>query len=304
MSEEMNQRNARSREDGFSMVELLVSLTVMLVVAGAALSVLSYAQKMYSTQQMQADMHGGLRGAFELMSQEIGQAGALSSATYTLTPAITSGAAAQSVAINSTNAIFVGQKLVVDTGASQETVTVTAIGTNQISAIFSKSHAAGAVVAGRGVFPQGVLSSSTSTSLKIFGDINADGSLVYVQYDCDTAAGTLARSVTTITPGVTTQNASTFLLTNLVANPSGTPCFQYAGSITAAGYTFVPSVGVSLTVQTSQRDPQTGSFVTMTKSFSNLSSRNVLAGLALAQASPAVTNRLQPTPPSVPLSAP
>jgi len=251
MSKEMDQRNARIREDGFSMLELLVSLTVMLVVAGAALTVLSYAQKMYSSQQMQADMHGGLRGAFELMTQEIGQAGALSSATYTLTPAITSGASAQSVAINSTTAIFVGQKLVVDTGSSQETVTVTAIGSNTISAIFSKSHAAGAVVAGRGVFPQGVLSSSTSTSLKIFGDINADGSLVYVQYDCDTAAGTLARSVTTVTPGATTQNASQFLLTNLVANPSGTPCFQYAGSITASGYTFVPSVGVSLTVQTS-----------------------------------------------------
>ena len=83
----MDQRNTRIREHGFSMVELLVSLTVMLLVAGAALSVLSYAQKMYSTQQMQADMHGGLRGAFELMSQEIGQAGALSSATYTFTPA-------------------------------------------------------------------------------------------------------------------------------------------------------------------------------------------------------------------------
>ena len=48
------------------------------------------------------------------MSQEIGQAGALSSATYTFTPAITSGASAQSVAISSTNAIFVGQKLIVD----------------------------------------------------------------------------------------------------------------------------------------------------------------------------------------------
>jgi len=300
----MNQRTARICEHGFSMLELLVSLTVMLVVAGAALTVLSYAQKMYSSQQMQADMHGGLRGAFELMTQEIGQAGALSSATYTLTPAITSGASAQNVPISSTTGIFVGQKLIVDTGTSQETVTVTAIGSNQISAIFSKSHSAGSIAAGRGVFPQGVLSSSTSTSLKIFGDINADGSLVYVQYDCDTTAGTLARSVTTIAPGVTTQNASQTLLTNLVANPSGTPCFQYATSITASGYTFVPSVGVSLTVQTSKRDPQTGAFVTLTKSFSNLSSRNVLAGLALAQASPAVTNRLQPTPTGVPLSAP
>jgi Tfp pilus assembly protein PilW len=286
------------------MLELLVSLTVMLIVASAALGVLSYAQKMFASQQMQADMHGGLRGAFELMTQEIGQAGALSSVTYTLTPAIVSSSSAQSAVINSTTGIFVGQKLIVDTGSSQETVSVTALDSTHISAIFTKSHAAGAIVAGRGVFPQGVLSSSTSTSLKIFGDINADGTLVYVQYDCDTTAGTLARSVTTIAPGVTTQNASQLLLTNLVANPGGTACFQYASGVTASGYTFVPSVGVSLTVQTAQRDQQTGAFVTMTKSFSNLSSRNVLAGLALAQASPAVTNRLQPTPTGVPLSAP
>ena len=304
MSERNDHKNTLVQSGGFSMLELLVSLTVLLIVAAITLAALNSTQRLYTSQQTQSDMHAGLRGAFELMTQEIGQAGALTSDVKTLTPTIHSGPSAQNVAISSTNGIFIGEKLTVDTGSSQETVAVTDVGSNQVSAIFTKDHSGGALVVARGVFPQGVLSDSTSTSLKLFGDINADGSLVYVQYDCDTAAGTLARSVTTITPGVTTQNASTLLLTNLVANPSGTPCFQYAGSITASGYTFVPSVGVSLTVQTSQRDPQTGSFVTMTKSFSNLSSRNVLAGLALAQASPAVTNRLQPTPPNLPLSAP
>jgi hypothetical protein len=262
---------------------------------------LSYGQKLFHSQQTQADMHAGLRGAFELMTQEIGQAGALSSATKTLTPAITASASAQATPISSLDGIFVGEKLTVDTGGSQEVVTVTAIGTNQITAIYSKSHAAGAIVVARGVFPQGVLSSSTNTSLKLFGDINADGTVVYVQYDCDMTAGTLTRSVTTVAPGVTTRNTSQTLLTNLIANPSATPCFQYGTAVTASGYTFVPSVAVSLTLQTSQRDAQTGAYQTMTKSFSNLSSRNILVGLALAQASPAVTNRLQATPPGLPL---
>src|SRR5690348_9749131 len=122
----MDLMNRRIQHDGFSMLELLVSMTVMLVVAGATLSILSYAQQMYTSQQTQADMHGGLRGAFELMTQEVGQAGALGSTTYTLTPTIHSGASAQNIPISSTTGIFVGQKLIVDTGGSQETVTVTA----------------------------------------------------------------------------------------------------------------------------------------------------------------------------------
>jgi prepilin-type N-terminal cleavage/methylation domain-containing protein len=288
-------------QEGFSMIELLVSLTVLLVIAGASLSVLSYSQKLFHSQQTQADMHAGLRGSFELLTQEIGQAGALNFTPRTLTPAITSSSSAQLVPIGSTANIFVGEKLTVDTGSAQEIVTVTAIGSNSITAIFTKSHSAGAIVAAWGVFPQGVLSSSSATSLNIFGDINADGTLVYVQYDCDTSAGTLTRSVTTIAPGVTTRNASQTLLTNLIANPGATACFQYGTAVTASGHTFIPSVAVSLTVQTSQRDGQTGAYVTMTKSFSNLSSRNILAGLTMAQASPAITNRLQSNPPDLPL---
>ena len=295
----------RERDDGFSLLEMLVSLTVMLVIAGAALSALSYSQRVYTTQQFQADMHAGLRGAFELMTQEIGRAGALNFTPQTLTPTITGGTSAQNVPISSVANLFVGEQLTVDTGSSLEIVQVTAIGPNQITGVFKQSHSAGATVTAQGVFPQGVLSSSTATSLQLVGDINADGSLNYVQYDCDTSAGTLSRSITTVAPGVTSRNPSQILLNDLVANPGGTPCFQYgtAVSVTVGSttYTFIPSVAVSLTVQTSKRDPQTGAFVTMTKSFSNLASRNVLAGISLAQASPPITNLLQATPPGLPL---
>ena len=293
--------NAQEQEAGFSLLELIVSFTMLLLVASIAIYALVGTQRIYSSQQSQADMHAGLRGAFELLTQEIGQAGALNFTPTTLTAAITSSSTAQNASITSTANIFVGEKLVVGTGGSQETVTVTAIGTNQITGIFTQNHANGSIVAARGVFPQGVLSSSTSTSLKIVGDVNADGTISYVQYDCDTSAGTLTRSITTYSPSVSSRSASQTLLTNLIANPGSTPCFQYATGITASGYTFIPSVAVSLTVQTSQRDSQTGQYVTMTKSFSNLSSRNILAGLAMAQSSPAVTNRLQPTPPGLPL---
>jgi prepilin-type N-terminal cleavage/methylation domain-containing protein len=296
----------QNKTAGFSLLELLVSMTVLVIFVGATLSVLSYSQKLYTSQQSQADMHADLRGTFELMTQEIGQAGALNFAPQTLTPTINPSPSAQNVPISSSANIFVGEQLTVDTGSAQEIVQVTAVpDATHMSAVFSQHHSNGSPVAALGVFPQGILSGSTATSLKLLGDVNADGAVDYVQYDCDTSAGTLTRSITTVAPGVTSRNPSQTLLTNLVANPGGTPCFQYgaAANVTVGSttYTFIPSVAVSLTVETSKRDPQTGAFVTMTKSFSNLSSRNVLAGLSMAQATPAVTNRLQPTPPGLPL---
>ncbi len=288
------------------MLEMLVSLTVLIIVAGTALSALTYSQKLFGSQQMQAEMHAGLRGTFELMAQEIGQAGALNFTPQTLTAAVTGSSSAQTVGISSSANIFVGELLTIGTGSSQEIVTVNAIpnGT-QVTGIFRQNHSSGAAVFAQGVFPQGVLSSSTATSLKMVGDVNADGTIVYLQYDCDTTAGTLTRSITTLTPGVTTRNTAQTLLTNLIPNPGGAACFQYGTAVTVTSgsstYTFIPSVAVALSLQTSKRDPQTGAFITMTKSFSNLSSRNVLAGLAMAQSSPAVTNRLQPTPSGLPL---
>ena len=288
------------------MLEMLVSLAVLLVVSGAAFSALIYYQKSYGSEQLKADMHSSMRGAIELMTQEIGQAGCLNFAPRTLGAAVTASTSAQTVVLTSPTTvvlpssaadIFVGEQLLVDTGAAQERVQVMNVLTSSITGVFKNNHLAGAPIAAVGVFPQGILSSSTATQLKIFGDINADGKLVYVQYTCDTAAGTLTRSTTPISAGAI--NPGQVLVQNLVPNPGGTACFQYASSVTSNGFTFVPSVAVTMTIQTSERDPQTGQFVTMTKSFLKLASRNILAGLSLAQANQ--TDSLQPTPPGLPL---
>jgi hypothetical protein len=135
--------------------------------------------------------------------------------------------------------------------------------------------------------------------LQLFGDVNGDGSLQYVEYNCNSTAGTLTRSITTITTGVTNKNAAQTLLNNVVANPSGTACFQFTTQ-TVGSYTFVTSVATTLTVQTSQKDPETGQYAQMTKSFLNLASRSVLAGVTLANSGS--TTLLQATPPGVPFS--
>ncbi len=188
--------------------------------------------------------------------------------------------------------------MLVDTGANQEMVTVTGVIGSSASGIFTKSHTAGTTqVAEEGAFGTGVLSGSTATTLQMFGDINSDGTLVYEEYTCDTGAGTLTRSTTPINSP--TKNAPDVLLSNLVANPGGTPCFQYQ-TTNFNGTAYVTSVTVTLTGQEAAAEIETNTRRTLTSSLT-VAPHNVLMALALAQASPAVTNRLQPTPPGLPL---
>src|SRR5438128_11684921 len=98
--------------------------------------------------------------------------------------------------------MFVGEKLVIDTGEKEETVSVSAVdnANSIITATFLNDHAAGAPVAvaggfASGVVPPGVANGSTGTVLKMFGDINSDGNMVYVEYTCDTANHFLYRNV-------------------------------------------------------------------------------------------------------------
>lgn len=291
---------SRKRVRGFSLLELLVSMTILLVVAGGIFSTLNYYQKSYGSTMLKADMHAGVRGAAELMAQEIGQAGTVPAASTTLSGNVTASALEQTVNIGSSANFFVGENLQIDAGAANETVAVTAVGSSpaSIRGVFSKNHSPGAVAMARGVFPQGILTAtSTATTLQLFGDINADGTLVYVEYTCDpTNAHTLTRSITSISAA--SKRAPVVLVEGLVDNPAVPSCFTYT-TATAAGFTFATNVGLKLTTQTSDPDPQTGAYDMMTKSFPNLSPRNVAAGLALAQAG--VTAPLEPTPPGLPM---
>jgi len=289
-----------SQSKGFSLIEMLVSLAVMLIVSGAAFYAMNFAQKQYGSQQLQADMHAGLRGAFEVMTQEIGQAGSLNLTPTTITPsAVTLGSStAQTVGIGSAANVFVGEVLTVDAGSNQELVTVQGVSqsANQITGVFGKPHIVGAPVVALGSFPGGILNTSTATSLQLFGDLNADGTLVFVQYDCNTATNTLTRSSTVLASGVTAKNTPQILLSDLVANPGGTACFVPGAASTAAGFTnsFITNVTITLTVRTNRIDPTTGQYITMTKSLFNLAPRNIVAALNLAQSGN--TGLLQPNP--------
>jgi len=276
-----------------------------------------------STVDNRTQMHSAVRSATELLQQEIGQAGKISlpTDTVTLTGAVNvpvDTIVTATLGVSSALGMFVGQELVIDSNASQETVALTAVnlGGNQITANFTKTHAAGVSIRAAGGFPNGIIptapwdaNGSSGTVLKLFGDINDDGSMSYIEYTCDTANGKLYRNVMSVS--ATTKPALTdsmVLLPNIQANPGGTACFTYqqqptpipptGGSCTAPScYVYVLNVAVTLTVRTEQKDADTNQFQTETKALLNVSPRNVYEAWLLAN-NP-FTERLQPTPANV-----
>jgi uncharacterized protein with beta-barrel porin domain len=215
-------------------------------------------------------------------------------------------AGSATVGVSSALGIFPNEYLTIDAGSNQETVQITAVTTSpaQITANFAYPHSSGAAVAAFGAFQAGVVppsttNGSTGTVLKLFGDIDGDGNMVYVEYTCDTTGGNLYRnSMPWNTGAKVAATASQILLSNIIANPGGTACFTYQTS-TMSGYgDFVTNVAVTLTVQTQQLDPVTKTYQTETKALLNVAPRNIInaAALAFMQQLP---SRVQPTPAAI-----
>jgi hypothetical protein len=180
-------------------------------------------------------------------------------------------------------------------------------GASTIKACFLSAHANGTVLMPMGAFatgivpPAGIANGSSATVLKLYGDIIGDGNMVYVEYTCDTVNHNLYRNVMPFNqvgkPPVT--NAQ-ILLSNIIDNPGGTPCFTYqTAQLTAQGtvFTFVLDVAVTLTVQTQQLDPLTKQYQTETKALLNVSPRNVFTAWEMAGLT--FTDHVQSTPVTV-----
>jgi len=152
-----------------------------------------------------------------------------------------------------------------------------------------------------GIVPPGTLNGSTSSILKLFGDINADGNMVYIEYTCDTAGGNLYRNSMAWNAATKLRaTASQILLSNITANPNGTACFTYQAQtvfIAGANTDFVTDVAITLTVQTQNVDRVTKSYQTETKALLNVSPRNVFNAFGLAGLGYA--DRIQSTPQEV-----
>ena len=303
---------------GFSLAELMIATTVLLLVSATVTQALLSMTRAQQTIANRTALHAGVRSATELLQQEIGQAGRVAlPGTATLAGAV-GGSTPVGININgvaSVSGIFVNEYLTVDGGSNAETVQVSAVDpvAKTITAPFTIAHNAGATVNVYGGFASGIIppytNGSDASHLKLFGDVNGDGNMVYVEYTCDTVGGYLYRNQMAYDaaskPAVT---ASQVLLGNLTSNPGNTACFTYMPTPlpTVAGFTdagcactqeFVLDVAVTLTVFTQQKDPTTQQFQTETKALLNVSPRNVFDTWELASGN--ISNRVQPMPASV-----
>jgi len=312
-------------ESGFSLLELLIATGLLLAISSIVTTAVAQMTKSQKTIWNRTEMHSGVRGATELLQQEVGQAGRITlPSTVSIVapvtgvlPCVTPVTVTVAAVVGpATAGMFVGEILSVLDGDNQESVPITAInaGASQITACFTRSHLAGATVIPLGGFATGIIPNagianpSTPSVLKMYGDINGDGTLVYVEYTCDTTAHNLYRNVVDLKlpagpdpkPHV---SSSQILLSNILANPGGTACFTYQtstitiNSTPPATFTFVLDVAVTLTVQTQDVDPITKAYQTETKALLNVSPRNVFNAWALA--SIGYADHIQPTPAAV-----
>jgi len=219
------------------------------------------------------------------------------------------------VTVSSAEGMFVGEHLVIGTGSSEETVTVTQINgtTLTVGTAFENPHLAAAPVSVQGAFWAGVVpkhnadgtvnaNGSSDSVLKIFGDINGSGKMAYVEYTCDLVKNVLYRNqmdfdaAAKVAPSV-----EQILVDNVQANPGATPCFTYQEE-TISGKVFVIGVAITLTVRSQEKDPITRKYQQESKALLNVSPRNVFNAWQLSSLQ--VDNRVQPTPPATALLFP
>ena len=332
-----------SQQAGFSLVELLVATCVFLVITSIVATALRQVTQSQATVWNRTQMHSGLRGATELLQQEVGQAGRTSTPNWivTATPvtgqetltgglgpfcdAAHPGTNAQTVTVNYVDGLYTSNGtspasyalITTLDGPSREFTPVWAVNngvTKTITACFNKNHQAGITVMPIGGFangivpPAGVANGSDGYKLKMFGDINGDGNMVFVQYDCDPYnAHKLYRRMVAYDAAPAQMPAisdALVLLSNVMPNPNNAPCFTYqttnaVNPIVVQGIPviFVLDVAITLTVQTQQVDPNTKQFQTETKALLNVSPRNVFNTWALA--SIGYTDHIQSTPATV-----
>ena len=369
----------RKKELGFTLMETMVALVILLAVSAVVMSGMMQMMKTEGTITNRTEMHTSVRSATELLEQEIGQSGKISlpptppnTAWAMLTavnvPADTPVTPLGGVTFNVFDpqdpaqgpVLFEGEWVTVDTGLSKEAVQLTCLAgpgncpnpSNVWGATFYYTHnpinipgtgTFGVPISVPGAFSTGIIppaagvmpapplgyagypvspvnapgQGSSGTVLKLYGDINGDGHMVYVEYTCvpgtPQAPGFLYRNQVNLwnLPAVPPLAPSKIVLNGVLVNPNGptgaaVPCFTYQlqtrGGLNAAAndMAFVTDVAVTLTVQTQNPDPQVPlingqpNYQTETKALLNVSPRNVFDAYEFATLD--YLNRIQPTP--------
>lgn len=250
-------RGTTSSARGFSLIELLVSVIIITVLMGAVFQFMSFNQKRYRGDQLLAERNQGARGALELLTQELQQAGHNPnfSPHKSLTANATPTGGIVNIAADNTTGIFYGNLLEIGPSSSdsnRETVEVKGDATHSITsttfpAIISLSHASGQPVFSKSLpFPNGIIydapAAGTNLSVavnivKFYGDIEGNGTLRYSEYKLvDTGQTSTLPCTVTAGPPATTASCHKYQLERFITpilNPD-IPASQAASGSTAS----------------------------------------------------------------------
>jgi prepilin-type N-terminal cleavage/methylation domain-containing protein len=294
-------RTSDRSQAGFSLIEALIATSILLILFGAATNGLNQTAIFSKVVGNRTEMHGSVRGATELMQQEIGQAGRIAlPGPIATTAGVLKGN--NPVALSTVAGLFVGAWVVIGTNDQTESVMISAIAGNTITAVFTIDHLAAEPVQvfggfGSGVVPPSMANGSTGTVLKLYGDVNDDGNMMYIEYTCDATTASLYRNVMAWDAAAKpAKTPAMVILNNVIANPNNSPCFTYQTEIVGAN-TFVTGVAVTLSVRSQQKDHFSKTYQQATKTLLNVSPRNIF--LVWSMVSIGISNRLQPMPPTI-----
>jgi len=71
----MRRPDRRTQQSGFTLLEMLISLALILVLSGSILGGMGDMQKTYRHNEIRSVLNGQMRAVLEMMAQEVGQAG-------------------------------------------------------------------------------------------------------------------------------------------------------------------------------------------------------------------------------------
>jgi len=299
---------------GFTLVEVMVTTLILLTVSGVVINGVLNMTQLNQTVTNRSAMFAGVRNATALLQQEVGQAGRISLPGPVEVDA-NAAAGDTKLTVTSNEDMFVGEYLVIGTGDTEETIAISAIAGNDITfaEAFEFKHDKNEPITVQGAFAAGVVpehkpdlitvepNGSSGTVLKIFGDINGTGQMVYVEYECDLNAHVLYRNQMDFEGAKVKPDVEQILVENVQPNPNNEPCFTYQEE-KILNNVFVIGVAITLTVRSEEKDPITKKYQQESKALLNVSPRNVFNAWQLY--SLLVNNRVQPTPPKTALLFP
>ena len=208
---------------GFSLIEMLVSVAIIVLLMSAVFPFLFQSQKRYQGNAVIAEANQSARAALEVLTQEIGQAGFNPNFTANKTSSaeVDSSSSAQCVTLSDINQINPGDWLSVDTGPTNELVQVLSTSnisgtpcgaSSQIQAVFLMEHEGSTtpfpLISYKMPYGTGILrttGTSTDQTLEFYGDINQDGVIRYVVYSLSPVSPAASVSI----------NGTTYTLYNL-----------------------------------------------------------------------------------------